>query len=163
MIFSLSFMVLMLGTVVYGLYAVRLLPLVIESRSEPTEKLYENAVAGDIVGLFDEFPLETGEYKVFVVSQRSRHPKVLVADDLPELLAFKDLSKGIVSGGDMATCEDRVIVVHDGTVVKSVDMCIDVIAGFQGQDYGWVEVVDQEGFITWFDSLSPIYWPVLWI
>lgn len=145
------------------LYQVNVLPIV---RTGPIEQKAVRAVdarPGDTVELFRDINVESGDYVAYlvVVDPRRKSPKVQMTSSVEDLRALKRIGLLTVVGGDMATIEDRLIVMKGDSVVFREGISLVHTRGIQCEEYGWLEFLDGEAFNEWTNCLSPVYWPVV--
>jgi len=117
--------------------------------------------------------LNNGEWSVYLVIAHADFTEIT-----PELKPYKiwkatssDVLNQIqsswnlrVTGGDIATAESTVIIVHNGEIVFESGIVIDKdLFGLQSENFGWAEPADRDSFAKSLSGFKQVLTPFVFI
>lgn len=139
------------------------------SKTREAQLHYDSAVFNPLRGL----PLDDGEWAVYLVLDKYDFEKL--TPDLKPYKVWKASSGSVLKqmqnawdfkprGSDIATVTSSLIVVHNGEIVFDTGIVLDRdMMGFQSQDFGWAEPVEEEKFAATLKEFRRVRSPLVFI
>lgn len=102
------------------------------------------------------------EYDMKELPKGMKQKRLFCCKDRKLLINLMKSFKLKETGGDMATCESKLIFYIDSKLVLSTAFVLtDEIVGIQNQSIGWAEVEDKSKVIEIFKKFEPVNFPIV--
>lgn len=128
-------------------------------------------VSQEQFGPLDGIDLDNNKCSVYIVFSRYdkaeipkmiNHHNVIYTADNNVLKAMKRLFTFKMTGGDMTTCESKILVYeNDKLKFMSAIVVSDGLLGLQGGNFGWAESINHAESIQLLGKFKPLYSPII--
>lgn len=154
----------LLGLMILGSYYFKKLPWVNITSAELKVSSEMEFGRGDTIKPFQDLDLKGEKIELFVVFNdplNTEFPKILYTDKIDQIEKLNIGGEAVVTGGDMATLENRIILKKDGQLIRSFSFVIseNKPSGLQSQSYGWMEFTSADNFKSVIGKLEKVHRP----
>jgi len=129
------------------------------------------AKAGDTLKVFKNLNFADGKWKAYLILDRNEsksftsgfnRANCYVTGDINVLNGMKRHWNVIISGGDMTTVSNRLILTRNGKIKFMTGIVLDYLQqGLQSEEYGWAVPIEKEILLKYCEKFERVVSPVL--